>query len=224
VLSPLVRDFWPLLGGTLLGSLSPLVDQAFASVLGYGAVATLSYGNRLTALVMGIGTTSVGLIALPHFSDLAARAAWAEMGTLLRRLATATFLLAVPASAVIIIFSEPLVRLLFQRGQFSVSDTLAVAPVQALYALQIPFHLAGIVGARALNALRKTRAIMGIAVVNALVNVVGDYVFMKLLGVPGIALSTSFVYVVSSTGLFLCSGLEIRRLTRSPSSRSEATA
>ena len=224
VLGPLVRDFVPLLGGTAIASLSPLVDQAFASMVGDGAVVTLSYGNRLTGIVMGIGTTSVGLIALPHFSDLAAKSAWREMSTLLRRLSLATFALAIPAAACIFIFSDPLIRVVFQRGQFSGGDTAAVAPVQAFYALQIPFHLAGIVGARALNALRKNRAIIGIVVVNAIANLLGDYFFMQLLGVRGIALSTSFVHVVSCAGVYLCAGAEIRRLTRVASFGSRATA
>lgn len=211
--SALAKDFGPLIVGTAFASASPLVDQAFASTVAPGAVATLNYANRLTALGMGIGISSIGLIALPHFSELAAREAWAEMGSLLRRLATATFLLALPVAIGIAVLSEPLVRLIFEHGQFRAADTLAVADVQLFYALQIPFHLTGIVGVRALNAMRKNRTIMLIVLWNVISNVVGDYLFMKVLGLRGIALATSVTYMVSCVAILACAGLEIGKRT-----------
>jgi putative peptidoglycan lipid II flippase len=210
-LSPLTKDFFALLAGTGIGSLSPIVDQAFASLTGGGAVSTLNYGNRLIALAMGLGTASIGLVALPHFSSLAAANKWEEMAQLLKRLALATFLLALPATAILVGFAEPLVRIMFQRGRFVEADTMAVARVQAFYALQIPFHLAGIIGARVLNATQRTHTILAIVIGNAMINILADYVLVRRFGVAGIALSTSCMYVVSCTNILLCARLELRR-------------
>jgi putative peptidoglycan lipid II flippase len=208
------RDFLPLVAGTALGSTAPLVDQAFASAVGPGSIATLSYANRITALGMGIGISSIGLIALPHFSELAAREAWIEMGTLLRKLAAATFLLALPVALVICVLSEPLIRVLFERGRFVSADTATVASVQTLYALQIPFHLTGIVGVRALNAMRKNRIIMLVVIWNVVSNVAGDYVFLELFGLRGIALATSVTYMVSCAAILTFAGMELGRRAR----------
>ncbi len=106
-------------------------------------MSALNYANRLTTLAMGIGISSVGLIALPYFSEIAAREAWAEMKSLLRKLALSTFLLGLPATIVIVSFSSWLLRLIFQHGHFLATDTASAAPIQAMYALQIPFHLTG---------------------------------------------------------------------------------
>jgi putative peptidoglycan lipid II flippase len=212
--SALARDFFPLVAGTALGSTSPLVDQAFASMAGPGSVSTLNYGNRLTTLAMGIGISSVGLIALPHFSDIAAREAWGEMKALLRKLALSTFLLGLPAAIAISVLSSPLLRLIFQHGHFLASDTASATPIQAMYAIQIPFHLTGIVGVRALNAMRQNRTIMIIVGWNVISNVAGDYVFMKLFGLRGVALSTSTSYIVSCFVVLTFAQLELSRRAR----------
>lgn len=208
------RDFVPLFAGTALASLSPLVDQAFASAAGPGGVSTLNYASRIPALGMGIGISSIGLIVLPHFSDLAARDAWSELGALLRKLSVWTFGLALPVVAALCLASEPLVRAVFERGQFTVSDTLAVAPIQSLYALQIPFHLVGIVGVRALNAMRQNRLVMLVVVWNVACNVVGDYLLMGWLGLRGIALATSCMYATSCVLILVFAELEVRRRTQ----------
>jgi putative peptidoglycan lipid II flippase len=77
-----------------------------------------------------------------------------------------------------------------------------VARVQALFALQIPFYVLGIIGVRLLSATGGNRLLMWISIGNFVTNIVGNYVFMQFWGVAGIALSTSLVYVVSSVVIY----------------------
>ena len=51
---------------------------------------------------------------------------------------------------------------------------------------------------RLLSALERNRTIMWISLVNLAVNVAGNYFLMRRLGVAGIALSTSMVYLLSA--------------------------
>jgi putative peptidoglycan lipid II flippase len=97
----------------------------------------------------------------------------------------------------IVVFSEPIVRLVFERGHFLASDTRAVARVQALYALQIPFYVLGILGVQLLHAISANRVIMWVGIGGFVTNVVGNYVFMRVWGVVGIAFATSLVYFLS---------------------------
>jgi putative peptidoglycan lipid II flippase len=97
----------------------------------------------------------------------------------------------------IVTFSEPIVRLLFERGQFLASDTRAVARVQALYALQIPFYVLGILGVQLLHAVSANRVLMWVSIGNFFTNIIGNFVFMRVWGVAGIAFATSMVYLIS---------------------------
>lgn len=210
-LSRFGSQFFPLLAGTALSSTSPIVDQAFASASGSGSLAILNYAGRITALAIGLGITTIGSVALPHFSALAAARAWTALSALLKRVSAATFALSLVPTLGVIIFSESLVRLLFQRGHFVESDTIAVARAQAFYALQIPFHLTGILSIRALQALQRSGVIFGFVGLNVAANFVADYVCTRWFGVAGIALSSSLMYMLSCASAFTFAMLELKR-------------
>ena len=92
---------------------------------------------------------------------------------------------------VLAIFSEPLVRLVFERGAFTPETTAAVSEVQRWLLPQIPFYVLVMVGYRLLSALDGNALVLRIGALNLLMNVGGNLVFMHWFGVKGIAMSTS---------------------------------
>ncbi|NJM45608.1 MAG: hypothetical protein HC860_05050 [Alkalinema sp. RU_4_3] len=77
-----------------------------------------------------------------------------------------------------------------------------MAQVQAAFALQIPFHLCGIITVRLLSAAKANQVMLYSALISLTVNVVLNLLFMRWWGVAGIALSTSCVYIVSACFLW----------------------
>jgi putative peptidoglycan lipid II flippase len=94
-------------------------------------------------------------------------------------------------------FSDTIIKVIFQRGSFTAGDTNAVSSVQALFAFQIPFYIASIVVVRLISSLRANYVLMWGAGINLIVNVGLNILFIHLMGLKGIALSTSFVYLIS---------------------------
>lgn len=191
------RQYGALVIGSLMMSLTTIIDQSMAMLLGPGAVSTLAYGNRVVSAAAGLAALAVGTAVMPYFSKMVA----ADDRVALRKSATAfvVLLLAVttPVAIALIVFAVPIIRLLFERGQFTSADTLAVARVQQYFALQIPFYAAGIPLVRAISALRANHILMIGCAINLVTCVVLNYVFSRWIGVAGIALSTSAVYAVS---------------------------
>ena len=210
----LLRGFALLLGGGILMSANTVVDQAMATAAGAGSVASLSYGVKLPAAVLGLVGVALTATMLPHYATFVALGRFKEMGASLRKhavwLAVAGMAIAVPLA----LLSHPLVRLLFEHGSFGPADTARVATIQALYAFQIPGFLVGMVSARCLNALGRDRLILAVSVLNFALNVVGDWVLLRWIGVPGIALSTAVVYTVSATVLLLLCRRAVRQEAR----------
>jgi putative peptidoglycan lipid II flippase len=103
----------------------------------------------------------------------------------------------VPITAALVVFSEPLIRIIFQRGAFTAADTRIVGRVLAFLSLQIPFYMLAQIGVRLISALKRNSMLMVIAGVNMVLNIVFNLILMRYWGVAGIALSTSFVYVVA---------------------------
>ncbi len=206
-------EFWPLLFGTLLFSSTTLVDQIMAASLDPGSVAALSFGSRVTALVIAVAGVGVGTSVLPTFSRLVADHDWATLTRTLVQFGIMVFVFAALFSAVITGSSVPLIELLFERGNFSGADTGRVASVQFYFALQLPFFLLSLVLVRLLSALSLNRTVFMITAFNTVLNIVLNYLLMQRMGVAGIALSTTLVHLIS-TGLF--AGAVMRRLRQAP--------
>ena len=189
------------MGGTAL------TDQAMASALAPGSVAALSYGNKTVALLTGLVTMSLGTAALPHFSRLVARAEWGAIRHTLRTWVRLIAIVTVPLTILMMLGSTAIVRFAFERGAFTSRDTQIVALVQAMYVIQIPFYTAGILFVQMLTSMQRSRTLLWGTSISLPLNVVLNYLFMRRMGVAGIALSTSLMYVVSCGYL----GLMLRR-------------
>jgi putative peptidoglycan lipid II flippase len=198
-----LRQYIPLAMSAVLMSGSSVIDQAMASWLGSGSVSALNYGNKIPAFLSSVGVTALGAAVLPHFSRLVAVGDHQALRHTLKTYARWILLISIPLTALFIASSEWLVRLVFQRGAFQAEDTLLVARIQQMYLLQVPFFVLGILGVRMLVALSKNHLLTIMAVVNLIVNVVGNLVFMRWFGVSGIALSTSVVYMVSMSMILI---------------------
>jgi putative peptidoglycan lipid II flippase len=207
----LAAQFLPAMSGSILTSGNFLVDQAMAAMLPAGSVAALSYGNRIVQFPIVIAATALGTAVMPYFSTLAANRNWNELRVIIHRGLKLTLMITGPLALLLFLFSEPLVGVLFKRGAFTSNDVHLVGRIQAFYALQIPFYIAGIMVVRLISAVQANRLLLWASAINLVINVGLNYLFMRWLGVAGIALSTSVVYLFSTT---FCYFAIMRRMPR----------
>nr|WP_155707360.1 lipid II flippase MurJ [Gloeocapsopsis dulcis] len=187
----------PALIGAFIMCSATLVDQAMAAMLAPGSVASLNYGNRVIAFPITLATTALSTAVIPYFSKMVACNEWAGVRRTLNRYMWLIFAVALPLTALLLLSSELIVQILFQRGSFTSEDTQIVAQIQSLYALQIPFYIADIFVVKLITSMRLNHILMWVSVFNLLINISLNYLFMQWIGVGGIALSTSFVYLFS---------------------------
>jgi putative peptidoglycan lipid II flippase len=193
-----VAQWLPAAGGMVFQQVTILVDQGMAAHLSQGSVASLAYAYRLIALPLGLATVSISTAILPVLADLAGRERWSGFWQSTARWMRAGLLAGILPAILLACISRPLIALIYQRGQFGVEDTLDVASVLVAYAGMIPFYIIGVVGVRALSILGLNRVILVISILNLITNIVGNLVFSRYLGVSGIALSTTVVYLISA--------------------------
>jgi putative peptidoglycan lipid II flippase len=196
-LKEVASQYAPMIAGAFLMCSTSLVDQAMAATLPSGSVAALAYGNRIISLPIVIATTALSTAVIPYFSKMVALDDWSSLRYSLRHYLGLIFAAAIPLAGIIILFSESIVRLLFQRGSFTAENSLLVAQIQACFALQVPFYIGCILVVRLHSAMRNNTIMMWGSAGNLIVNIGLNYLFMQWLGVVGIALSTSCVYIFS---------------------------
>ncbi len=189
----------PFMLASILSGIMPIIDQSFAAKLRPGDVAALSFGYRVISLYLTLFAVAVGTTVLPHFSKLATANDWeglkkAYLGSICKFVLPVCVL----SSLLIIIFSKPIVRVLFQRGAFTPETTEIVASIQSMYALQLPAYVIVYVSFRLLSALMANHNIIWIAVASLICCITFDYFFSRIWGGSGIALATSSVYWVTA--------------------------
>jgi len=209
------RQYAPMAAGALLMSSTELVDQSMAAMLGPGSVSALNYGNKIVALIIGIGSMALSTAVFPYFSRMVAVNDWIGVRHTLKTYARLVLFVTVPVTLILFCVSDSIVTLLFERGAFTADDSRVVGQVQALYILQIPFYVLGIMGVRLLSALKKNQILMRISAVNLATNIVGNYVLISYLGVAGISLSTSVVYAISMSLIYLFLNSQLGKLESS---------
>lgn len=200
-----LQQYGPMLAGSFLMGSALVVDKSMAAMLSHGSVAALSYGNRVISGVFAVGATALGTATFPYFSRMAAEGDWNGCRHTLKRYSVLVVFTSVPFTLCLIALSQPLVRVLYQRGAFTAADTELVSRVQVCYLIQIPFYLWGLLFVKFLSAVRRNDLLMFGAVISLIFDVILNFVFMRFWGVAGIALSTSVVYIFSLVFLVACS-------------------
>jgi putative peptidoglycan lipid II flippase len=185
-----------LAGGILLGS-TVVVDQAMAAMLPAGSVAALGYANKIINGIVTLGALALSTATLPYFSQMVAAHDWAGCRHTLKRYSALMLGVTVPFTLLVIAFSRPIVRLLYQRGAFTAADTELVSWVQTCYAIQIPFYVCSILFVRFITAIRRNDVLMYVSAINLGLDIVLNLVLMRVWHVAGIALATSIFYIIS---------------------------
>lgn len=191
-------QYVPMVAGAFLMGSTSVVSQSMAAMLDPGSVSALAYGSKVTNLLLGIGATAVSTAFLPHFSRLVALADWGGLRQTISTYTRLLLMITIPTTALLIYFSEPIVAILFQRGAFMEGDTRTVALVQAMYLLQVPVYVVGMLFVRLVSALKANHLMMWINILNLSLCLVLTYVFIQWWGVSGIALATSIIYLVNT--------------------------
>lgn len=196
-----------------------LVNGNFASYLDVGAIAALGYAFRLMQLPLGIFGVAVGTVTLPVVSRFAATRDLAGVRSTLGHGLRFAFLLTVPCAAGLILFAEPIISLIYQRGCFGYADTLSVAGALRFYAVGLVAYSGIKVLAPAFYAIDKRNWPMIVSFFSIAVNYgLNLYVtFHCGLGIRGLALSTSLVAIINFVLLYVMmsrhiGGLETRAL------------
>ncbi|HEU5263116.1 MAG TPA: murein biosynthesis integral membrane protein MurJ [Gaiellaceae bacterium] len=181
-----------------------LVDTLFASRLldPELAPAAIDKAFRLYMLPQGVFAVAVTTVLFPLLARLAARGDAAGLRrTLDRGLRQIAFLL-VPAGLLSIVLAEPIVRLVYERGEFTSEDTVIVAQCLQAFSLGLVFNGWMLILNRSFYAVQTNWTPTAIALGAVGLNAALDAVFYRF-GIWGIPLATSTVNVAASTVLLV---------------------
>jgi putative peptidoglycan lipid II flippase len=156
-----------------------------------GAVAWLSYADRLYQLPLGVVGAAIGVVLLPDLSRRLRAGDAAGGRDALNRAAEFTLALTLPAAAALVLIPGPIVSVLFERGAFGPVDAAATALAVAVYGAGLPAFVLQKVISPAYYAREDTRAPFRFAVHAMIVNVAVAIGLAPFLGFIAAALGTT---------------------------------
>jgi putative peptidoglycan lipid II flippase len=202
-----VRQILRLMGPTVLGSAVYLINMAVSRLVGLSlndsAVTILNLATRVMELPIGVFTIAVATVVFPLIAGHAARQDWTALATDYHKGLRLVLIINVPAAAGLALLSEPVTRLLFERGQFGTADTALMAPVLAVTALGLPFISHVSLSLRAFYSLKDTATPVRAAVLSFVVNLGLSLLLMRWWGTAGLAAAGVFAALAQAAYLQL---------------------
>lgn len=160
------RNAAPVVGSQGIAQISSFADVLLASLLSPAAVAGLGYAQRIAYLPLSLFGTSVAAASLPEMSRDAGAEGSEAADALTRRLSAGLFRIlyfVLPSAVAFLLFSDLIVRVLFQRGAFDATSTRLVGWILAAYAVGLVAASSSRLLAAGFHALQDTRTPMRIA-------------------------------------------------------------
>ncbi|MDR1960955.1 MAG: murein biosynthesis integral membrane protein MurJ [Gracilibacteraceae bacterium] len=192
----------PMIAMYALNQLQVVVNTNLASALPAGSVSAVWYSYRLFQLPVGIFAIAIGVAVLPTLSEQAALRQRAEfVATLSEAIRTIAFI-TIPISVFFVVLRFPLIRLLFEHGEFGPADTAATAMPLYFFAFGISAQAVLQILPRGFYAMQNTWMPVLLGAVAMAATVAMMFLFIGPLAHGGLALATSLGVMLQDVLLY----------------------
>ncbi len=208
-LGQILRLMPPRIAGSGAVEINRIVNSNLASGMGAGAPSAMSNAWAIFILPQAVIGQAISTVLFPSISMQAAKGDTAAFAQGLTRALNVVVLLSMPAMAGLIVLGQPLIRVLFQRGQFDATDTAQVAFALAWFAVGLVAHAALELVTRAFYALKDSRTPALFSVVSVAINVPlslllsGAFAARGWMPFGGLALALSLSTIIETLVLFV---------------------
>lgn len=201
-ISRLLKQYGHLALSALFASLVIPVGTLLAMSLP-GGVSAFNLGTKVMLFVTGLAGAAISAVLLPYFSSMISKNQIVAVQRELSFFLLMTTFISIPVSVGLFLWSDPVIRFIFEGGSFDSRATAQVSRVMRYSIVQLPFFACITVLLKFATAARRVMVISVATFIGLLVNIGAGYLLMEYMGVGGIALGASLSVIVSSVLLLL---------------------
>lgn len=175
---------------------------SMSSIVGAGGISAIYYANRIIQFPMGIFSVAMASVLLPTLSGMAGKKDIPGIRRTLVFFLENIFFIMCPITVMLLFLSKPIIRVLFQRGEFGVYSVDITTLALTFSSLGL-FSFGGIkILVTAFHSLQDTKTPVKVAGICLLVNACLNFLLMGPLKIGGIALASSIAGTVDFLILF----------------------
>jgi putative peptidoglycan lipid II flippase len=191
---PRVRRVFALMLPVTLGlgivNLDQLINSVFGTLVSHEAPRAIDNAFRIYMLPQGLFSVAVATVLFPTLSRMATMGRIASMRRAIGIGMRQINLLLIPSAVFIIVLTTPIVRLVFQRGEFNVKSTQLVSEALFWFAFSLPFGGLNLLLTRVFFAVQRPWIPTRLAAFNLIVDIVVSIGLYKPLGIAGLIIGT----------------------------------
>ena len=194
-----------------------LINSLFGSLVSEESPAAIDKAFRIYQLPQGIFSVAIATVLFPTLARFAARGEMENLrATMANGMRQILFVL-VPAAAAVLVLSVPMIRLVYQHGEFTPAQTTLVATALFWFAFSLPTNGLYLLQTRTFFSLQRPWMATGLAGFDLVVSILGAALLYKPFGTGGIVAGTGIgtTAAVIAQAVVLrreFDGLELRRL------------
>ncbi len=181
----------PALFGVSVSQINLLLDTVIASFLLTGAVSWLYYSDRLIEFPLGLFGIAIATVILPNLSRHHASANTERFSQTLDWSLRFVALFGIPAMAGLMVLSQPIIALLFMRGEFTQNDVLMVSYSLIAYSTGLLSYMLIKVLAPGFYARQDIKTPVRIGIIAMVANMAFNLMLAPFLSYVGLALATA---------------------------------
>jgi putative peptidoglycan lipid II flippase len=191
---PRVRQVLTLMLPVTIGlgivNLDQLINSLFGTLVSAEAPRAIDNAFRIYMLPQGLFSVAVATVLFPTLSRMAARREAASMRRAIGIGMRQINLLLIPSAVFILVLTTPIVRLVFERGQFGARSTHLVSIALFWFAFSLPFGGLNLLLTRVFFSVKRPWIPTRLAVLNILVDVIVSIGLYRPLGIAGLIIGT----------------------------------
>ncbi len=177
------------------------VNTLLATGAGESSVSWLNYAFRLMYLPIGLFGVSVATATLPTVARQHTTADQPAVRQTIANGLSLMLMLNVPATVGLIVLAVPIIRAIYERGEFTSADTVATAAALQFYAIGLLAYSVVRIVSPVFYALGRNRTPVIVSIVTVLVNAGLNIMLVRVLGYRGLALGTSIAALFNAVTL-----------------------
>jgi len=184
----------PRLFGSGIYQLNVLVDTfcaSLSSIVGTGGIAAIYYANRIVQLPLGVFVAALASVMLPTLSGLSTQSNMEQFKKSVMFSVKGTALVLLPFSIVLLSLSEPIIRVIFERGEFTGYSTHITSLALSFYSIGLISFGGSRILVTAFHALQDTTTPVKAGALSLLVSIILNFLLIKPFKVGGIALASA---------------------------------
>jgi putative peptidoglycan lipid II flippase len=180
----------PVTIGLGIVNLDQVINSVFGTLVSKEAPRAIDAAFRIYMLPQGMFSVAVATVLFPTLSRMASRR---DVGGMRRAVGIGMRqinLLLIPAAAFMIALPTPIVRLVFERGEFNAKSTHLVSIALFWFAFSLPFGGLNLLLTRAFFAVQRPWIPTRLAAINIVVDIIVSIALYEPFGIAGLIIGT----------------------------------